>query len=580
MNLLGSRNLRVVCQTFAVVILSLATIGNAFAQLEITEYMNNPSGPGDNIWEWIEVRNTSGSPIDLKGYLGANLGDNVFDPNATFVDATVFDDFGNGHAINTVIPAGGVGVIYDGFDFTFPEENFDPNGFLQAWGLPSNAPVMPATFWPGLSNGGGNGQTIGFYAPDPNFNSTLDGIRVADRWPTYLLDSNGDPNDPEIASFANAAFSVDFNGFPGGSQGQSVTYSGNGSITDGANWAVSTAGDASGAITSSTVAAEGTASLNDPADLGNPGNVPAGPAASGLIVTEILYNPAGNEPQWEWVEVFNNTGSAIDFGADPNNGWVIDDSNGTPQAAPNITGTLGAGEVGILFNIDDISAANFLAAWDPNGAGLNLLEVTGWANMGLNNGNDHVGLWSTFNTYFDPNAGAPNFDLAAAEQDYGTTGFPIEGQGQSIHLGDLTDPNTPGNWVGAVLSDFGGSYNATEVFDPNGSNYHEGGDQGSPGSFTPFVIANDDADFDGDGVVTGLDFLIYQQNFGATGQTDNSNGDANGDGVVDAADLAIYEGQYGTSPVTANVAAVPEPSTVLLTMIALAPLGLQRRRKS
>ncbi len=94
-----------------------------------------------------------------------------------------------------------------------------------------------------------------------------------------------------------------------------------------------------------------------------------------------------------------------------------------------------------------------------------------------------------------------------------------------------------------------------------------------------FLLSNaDNADFDGDGVVSGLDFLIWQQNVGATGQTDNSLGDANGDGVVGSADLAIYEGQYGTSPLSANVAAVPEPMSVSLMLLACGCMGIRRRR--
>ncbi len=91
-------------------------------------------------------------------------------------------------------------------------------------------------------------------------------------------------------------------------------------------------------------------------------------------------------------------------------------------------------------------------------------------------------------------------------------------------------------------------------------------------------VADDSADFDGDGLVTGLDFLIYQQNVGQTGQSDNSNGDANGDGVVGAADLAIWESQFGSAPpVSASIAAVPEPNSLLLAWFGCGLL-LRRRR--
>lgn len=87
-----------------------------------------------------------------------------------------------------------------------------------------------------------------------------------------------------------------------------------------------------------------------------------------------------------------------------------------------------------------------------------------------------------------------------------------------------------------------------------------------------------DADFDGDGFVSGLDFLIWQQNLGLTGQTDNSNGDANGDGTVGAADLVEWESQYGLSPITAAVSAVPEPTSLCLLGLACLGVLCERRR--
>ena len=89
-----------------------------------------------------------------------------------------------------------------------------------------------------------------------------------------------------------------------------------------------------------------------------------------------------------------------------------------------------------------------------------------------------------------------------------------------------------------------------------------------PNSFLFVTVpATSNADFDGDNLVTGLDFVIWQRNFGLGGQTDNSNGDANGDGVVDSLDLAEWETQYGgPPPLTANAAVVPEPSALTLLL--------------
>ena len=70
----------------------------------------------------------------------------------------------------------------------------------------------------------------------------------------------------------------------------------------------------------------------------------------------------------------------------------------------------------------------------------------------------------------------------------------------------------------------------------------------------------DSADFDGNGIVDGLDFLKWQR--GETPENGSS------------AELALWEAQYGqTVPLSAVAAAVPEPSGILLMMLGL--FGLQ-----
>jgi hypothetical protein len=95
--------------------------------------------------------------------------------------------------------------------------------------------------------------------------------------------------------------------------------------------------------------------------------------------------------------------------------------------------------------------------------------------------------------------------------------------------------------------------------------------------FTAAVANN--ADFDGDGDVTGADFLRWQRNLGATGAAATlANGNANGDGVIDAADLAIWRGQFGTS--VAALSAVPEPAGLaLIGLCAWTIPSLRRKRR-
>ena len=89
------------------------------------------------------------------------------------------------------------------------------------------------------------------------------------------------------------------------------------------------------------------------------------------------------------------------------------------------------------------------------------------------------------------------------------------------------------------------------------------------------------ADFDGDGIVGGLDFLTWQANRGQTGQTDNSSGDASGNGVVDDYDLQLLFSRYGQAvTLSAATTQVPEPTTiVLLSAGLLLCTGTHRRHR-
>lgn len=109
-------------------------------------------------------------------------------------------------------------------------------------------------------------------------------------------------------------------------------------------------------------------------------------------------------------------------------------------------------------------------------------------------------------------------------------------------------------------------------------------------SATPFAqnpvaaqppASGDNADFNGDGVVDGGDFLAWQRGFGTVGGATLEQGDANDDGLVDAADLNAWREAFGTvapAGVATTASGVPEPTGTTLGISAMAMLACKGRR--
>lgn len=139
------------------------------------------------------------------------------------------------------------------------------------------------------------------------------------------------------------------------------------------------------------------------------------------------------------------------------------------------------------------------------------------------------------------------------------------------------------NFVGFVLDS--GNYGWIRVqYDstsPGTMTFLDGAyqDNGAP------IIAGDDgslvaesADFNGDSIVDGADFLIWQQGFGAAGTGTPSTGDANEDLDINAADLAVWQSQFGGPGLsTVAIASIPEPSTMVLAAGLVAAIAFRRR---
>ncbi|BBO32914.1 hypothetical protein [Lacipirellula parvula] len=90
------------------------------------------------------------------------------------------------------------------------------------------------------------------------------------------------------------------------------------------------------------------------------------------------------------------------------------------------------------------------------------------------------------------------------------------------------------------------------------------------------------ADFNGDMVVDGTDFLRWQRNLGKASAT-RSDGDADNDQDVDRADLLAWRYHYSSAVSAAEaVAVVPEPAAIIMAMMATIPIvalsGVRRPR--
>ena len=201
----------------------------------------------------------------------------------------------------------------------------------------------------------------------------------------------------------------------------------------------------------------------------------AGAPPPSLVISEIMYNPASAENDWEWVEVYNPGSSTVDL-----TGFVIDDINSLPVSAPNIaSGSIAAGGTAVLYNADDLSVADFEGGW---GTGINLVAVTDWNAMSLNNGGDTVSLWESFADHFGDHDTHANALVTVAYDDSGS--WPSDNNAGSIYLTNLgSDANQGGNWalstVGATTPAGGEAYQSAAT----GGN--SGNDIGSPGGTLP-----------------------------------------------------------------------------------------------
>jgi hypothetical protein len=89
------------------------------------------------------------------------------------------------------------------------------------------------------------------------------------------------------------------------------------------------------------------------------------------------------------------------------------------------------------------------------------------------------------------------------------------------------------------------------------------------------------ADFNEDGAVNATDLNDHWKiGFGTASGAAKTNGDANADGAVDGADYLIWQRQFGTTPADVAISAVPEPTSAVMALLAIAIGSAASRRRS
>ena len=186
-----------------------------------------------------------------------------------------------------------------------------------------------------------------------------------------------------------------------------------------------------------------------------------------VIISELMFNPAGAEPRTEWIEVYNRGAETADLG-----GWKFDDEDNTNWGTIPAGTLLPAGKSAVIYNnfFGTISEATFRTDWKvPTDAIVVGLKWGDLANSPAP-GNEVLRLQD-----------AGQADQRVVNFDDDGTNWPAAADGPSIYLKDVTLDSTVGtNWARSVL----GNDNAVN---PTGTIY-AAADVGSPGVVPPTTL--------------------------------------------------------------------------------------------
>lgn len=184
-----------------------------------------------------------------------------------------------------------------------------------------------------------------------------------------------------------------------------------------------------------------------------------------LMITEIMYDPNSAEPDYEWVEVYNNSIVPIDL-----EGFILFDNSGTAGSTP-ITGSyILAPNEGVILIDQNITNLDFQNAWGTGNAVPTLIvNLPDLPNTGMS-----LGLWGN-GAYYDNGNLTNALDEVTYQNGSGTWPAVGSSDGKSIYLQSLeSDNNIGSNW----------SKSSTSRSTPTGYAYEAPAQGGGSGSDT------------------------------------------------------------------------------------------------
>lgn len=96
------------------------------------------------------------------------------------------------------------------------------------------------------------------------------------------------------------------------------------------------------------------------------------PLVGQVLITEIMYNASGTDTGFEWVEIYNAGSTTVDV-----TGWKLSDEDDNNINWSQMTGTLAAGEVGIITQSSEV---DFKASW-PTATNAKIFTSTNWGSI-------------------------------------------------------------------------------------------------------------------------------------------------------------------------------------------------------